>query len=118
EVLVSMIDPAQLLAAKILASAVTGFIQLAVWIATGLLAGRTVSAMVARGEASASDPGIGIMTLTSGEILAFIVFFVVGFAQYGVLYAAAASLINRTEDVGSVSGPLAIPVVVAIVLAP
>jgi ABC-2 type transport system permease protein len=116
ELLVAMIDPVQLLAAKILASAATGFIQLALWIATGIVGGRAVTQMFARGDV-AGEAGFGMLTISSGEILAFIVFFVVGFAQYGVLYAGAASLINRTEDVGSVSGPLAIPVVAAIVLA-
>ncbi len=116
ELLVAMIDPAQLLAAKILASAATGFIQLALWIATGIVGGRAVTQMFVRGDVPA-DSGFGMLAISSTEILTFIVFFVVGFAQYGVLYAAAASLINRTEDVGSVSGPLAIPVVAAIVLA-
>jgi ABC-type Na+ efflux pump permease subunit len=116
ELLVAMIDPTQLLAAKILASAATGFIQLALWIATGIVGGRAVTHMFVRGDV-AGESGFGMLTISSGEILAFIVFFIVGFAQYGVLYAGAASLINRTEDVGSVSGPLAIPVVAAIVLA-
>ncbi len=34
-----------------------------------------------------------------------------------MLYAAAASLINRTEDLGSVAGPLVVPVVLGIILA-
>jgi ABC-2 type transport system permease protein len=60
---------------------------------------------------------LGAFDVSSGEIVAFLAFFVVGFAQYGVLYAAAASLINRTEDLGSVAGPLVVPVVLGIILA-
>ena len=118
ELLVATIDPARLLAAKVLAAAATGFIQLGVWIVMGLVAGRAVITMFARDEASAtSAPVIGTLDVSSVEIVAFLAFFAVGFAQYGVLYAAAASLINRTEDLGSVAGPLVIPVVAAIVIA-
>ncbi len=45
ELLVSTLDPAQLLAAKILAAAATGFIQLAVWVAAGAVSGRIAAAM-------------------------------------------------------------------------
>ncbi len=123
ELLVATLDPARLLAAKILASAATGFIQLGVWIGVGMLAGRAVTRMFAHdagaGAASASGSAavFGSLSVSSGEILAFLAFFAVGFAQYGVLYAAAASLINRTEDLGTVAGPLVIPVVAGIILA-
>ncbi|HTD33192.1 MAG TPA: ABC transporter permease [Candidatus Elarobacter sp.] len=124
ELLVATLDPARLLAAKILASAATGFIQLGVWIGVGMLAGRAVTRMFAHeaasGAASASGSSaamFGSLSVSAGEILAFLAFFAVGFAQYGVLYAAAASLINRTEDLGTVAGPLVIPVVAGIILA-
>ncbi|HEY0613550.1 MAG TPA: ABC transporter permease [Candidatus Elarobacter sp.] len=121
ELLVATLDPARLLAAKILAAAATGFIQLGVWIAAGVLAGRAIGGALARpdaiGPASGGVAGFGSLTLAPGELLAFLAFFAVGFAQYGVLYAAAASLINRTEDLGSVAGPLVVPVVVGIILA-
>ncbi len=118
ELLVATVDPARLLAAKILAAAATGFIQLGIWVAAGMLSGRAVTTLFARGdEASASAPLFGSLSVSSVEILAFLAFFAVGFAQYGVLYAAAASLINRTEDLGSVAGPLVVPVVLGIILA-
>ena len=118
ELLVSAVDPAQLLAAKLLAAAGTGFAQLAVWVATGIVAGRAAAALFATGDAAAAEaPLFGTLEVSSLEILAFIAFFVVGFAQYGVVYAAAASLINRTEDLGTVAGPLVVPVVLGVILA-
>jgi ABC-2 type transport system permease protein len=121
ELLVATLDPAKLLTAKILAAAATGFIQLGVWVVAGMVTGRAVTGMFAHGDAvaaaSSSASAFGSLTISSGEILAFLAFFAVGFAQYGVLYAAAASLINRTEDLGSVAGPLVVPVVVGIILA-
>ena len=113
ELLVATLDPARLLAAKILAAAATGFIQLGVWIVVGIVGRPRAHHALAHGDAAASSstPMLGSLTVSSGEILAFLAFFIVGFAQYGVLYAAAASLINRTEDLGSVAGPLVVPVV-------
>jgi ABC-2 type transport system permease protein len=121
ELLVATLDPSRLLAAKILASAATGFIQLGVWIVVGIFAGSAVTTMFAQhasaGQHGSSTAAFGALSVAPGEILAFLAFFAVGFAQYGVLYAAAASLINRTEDLGSVAGPLVVPVVAGIVLA-
>lgn len=114
EVLVSAVSASQLLAAKILAVTATGFVQLGVWIAIGFYAGSTLTAGVTQGDAGASA---GPLAISTGEILLFIAFFLVGFAQFGVLYAAAGSLISRTEDIGSVAGPLVLPVVIAFVLA-
>jgi ABC-2 type transport system permease protein len=123
ELLVATVDPSLLLAGKILASAATGFIQLAVWIGVGILSGSAVTTMFASGAGTAGAHGasalaaFGPLAVPPGEILGFIAFFLVGFVQYSVLYAAAASLINRTEDLGSVAMPLVFPVVIGFVLA-
>jgi ABC-2 type transport system permease protein len=114
EVLVAAVDPTQLLAAKILAVTATGFLQLGVWIATGFLAGSAFTAAFTAGDVGASA---GPLAVSAAEILLFVAFFLVGFAQYSVLYAAAASLISRTEDIGSLAGPLVLPVAAAIVVA-
>jgi ABC-2 type transport system permease protein len=117
ELLVSTLDPSRLLAAKIIAAVGTGLIQLAVWVVTGMLAGREMTTIFASSESPSAAPVFGTFDVSAGEIVALTAFFVVGFAQYGVMYAAAASLINRTEDLGSVTGPLVIPVVLGIILA-
>jgi ABC-2 type transport system permease protein len=117
ELLVATIDPTRLLAAKVLASAATGVIQLGVWIAVGGAAGGAIVGMFGDSANSRIPIDVGPIALPPGEILALIAFFLVGFLQYAVLYAAAASLINRTEDLGSVAGPLVIPVVIGFVLA-
>ncbi|GAC1404302.1 MAG: ABC transporter permease [Candidatus Velthaea sp.] len=119
ELLVATTSPAELLAGKILAAGVAGLIQLAVWIGAGSLAGqRLASSMSDRGGETAADGfGFGVLDVSSGVILAFVLFFIIGFMQYATLYAAAASLINRTEDLGSVAAPLVIPVVGGFLLA-
>ncbi len=116
ELLVATIDPSRLLAGKVLASTATGFIQLAIWIAAGAFTGQAVTGLFAD-TTSTSAAVIGPVALPPGEVLALLAFFLVGFVQYAVLYAAAASLINRTEDLGSVAGPVVLPVVLGFVFA-
>jgi len=117
ELLVATIDPTRLLTAKVLASAATGVIQLAIWIAVGGAAGGALVGVFGESPSSSVPLDLGPIALPVGEIFALIAFFLVGFVQYAVLYAAAASLINRTEDLGAVAGPLVVPVVLGFLLA-
>lgn len=117
ELLVSTLDPSWLLTAKIGAAVATGLIQLAVWIATGMVAGRELTTVFSQGDAPGAAQMVGSFSVSPGAIVACVAFFVVGFAQYGVMYAAGASLINRTEDLGSISGPLVLPVIAGIIIA-
>jgi len=62
---------------------------------------------------------IGVLlggSLTLGLIAAFVALFVLGFLQLSLLFAGMGSLINRTEDLGSISAPLIIPVVAALLV--
>jgi ABC-2 type transport system permease protein len=117
ELLVATIDPSRLLAAKVLAAAVCGAIQLAVWVAVGGSAGGAMIGLFAENASSHAPLDVGPVSLPAGEVVLLLAFFLVGFFQYAVLYAAAASLITRTEDLGSLAGPLVIPVVFGFVVA-
>ncbi|HEY4440422.1 MAG TPA: ABC transporter permease [Candidatus Elarobacter sp.] len=117
ELLVASIDTAQLLLAKVLAATASGFIQLALWIGTAALAARAVGDFFNdNAPAASASAGVGL-GVTPTEVLWFVLFFVLGFIQYAVLFAAAGSLVNRSEDTSSISGPLYIPIVGAIVIA-
>ena len=117
ELLVATIDPAQLLTAKVLASGVTGLIQLLVWVLFGALSSQIVIALAPHVEAIAHNSAASAISISPAEIAAFFAFFVIGYAQYSVLYAAAASLITRTEDLGAVAGPVLIPVLTGFIVA-
>lgn len=122
EVLVATVDPARLLAAKVLAAAATGFIQIAVWLGAALLSGRSAASFfggdeTANAATSSAAPSFSAVTISAPEVLWFIAFFIVGFAQCATLFAAVGSLVTRSEDVGSLSGPLYIPIVLAFVVA-
>jgi len=122
ELLVATTSPAQLLAGKIVAAGATGMIQILVWVAVGLAtaAGLVSSVGGPSGGLHASSRtlgGLGSIDLPTSLLVAFVVFFVLGFLQYATLYAAVASLISRTEDIGSVAGPLVLPVLAGFLLA-
>jgi ABC-2 type transport system permease protein len=117
ELLVATVEPAQLLTAKVLASGAGGLFQLLVWVLVGAVSSRTVVALLPHVQALAHPGTVNAISIPPSEIVAFFAFFLVGFAQYSVLYAAAASLINRTEDLGAVAGPVLIPVLAGFLVA-
>jgi ABC-2 type transport system permease protein len=117
EILIATIDPAQLLYGKTFAAAVIAIVQLGLWIATAVallpgalsqLSGATPAKGAGGGAAFSIDPGL---------FVAFFAFFVLGYLQYAAIYAAAASLISRTEELGSVTTPVILPVVGAFFVA-
>ncbi len=117
ELLVASVDPATLLAGKILAGTAIAVVQMLIWIAAGVLTGGSPgTSQTADANAMFSLSQI-FDVLTPLVIVAFLAFFVLGMLQLCTIFAALASLINRTEDLGSITGPLTIPVVGALFIA-
>jgi ABC-2 type transport system permease protein len=121
EMLVAAINPSSLLVGKILASTALAFIQLAVWIAVGVylnVPGGSDAAVVQSSHAASSfDLTAMLSVITPSLIVLFFVLFVIGLLQLTMMFAGVASMINRTEDIGSLTGPLIIPVVIALIAA-
>jgi ABC-2 type transport system permease protein len=98
----------QLLSGKVLGVGAVALTQYAAI----LLAG--AAAVLAQGELARmvlgeSSNGVGLPAgLTIGMLLLLGVFGVLGFLLYGVLYAAAGSLVSRQEDVQAAVMPLAL----------
>ena len=121
ELLVATVDPSALLAGKILAGAALALVQMIVWIGVGVIAGgQGTSEAVAAG--SAGNPQIFSLAglfdiITPSVVIAFFAFFILGYLQVTTLMASLASLVNRTEDLGAISGPLVIPIVGALIIA-
>lgn len=118
ELLIATIAPEDLLLGKTLAAAALGLVQIGVWTLSAFAAiPYATSSLVAGLAGSAFHPALRTVPLASvlppGEIAAFAGFFIVGFLQYATIYAAAASLVSRTEDLGIVTTPVIMPVVIA-----
>ena len=104
EVLLSRVQPTELLAGKILGIGLVGLAQLAVVMAAGLVA------------LSLSDNALAPKTTSS--TLGWIVFwFILGYGFYAVLYATAGSLVSRQEETQSLQLPMTGLLFVAYILA-
>ncbi len=116
ELLVATVDPVALLAGKILASAALALIQLVIWIVIGTFFAGSGASSSGVGVASASALFTGNI-ITPGTVVIFFGLFLLALLQLSTIFAGMASMINRTEDLGSLSGPLVIPVIFALLAA-
>lgn len=99
ELLLSTMKPWQLLAGKILGLGVLGLVQIVLIAVVG------VTGTLALGVVSVPGPLITTVLLVIG-------WFLVGYAFYASVFAAAASLVSRQEDLGSVLTPTTLLLVV------
>ncbi len=108
EVILNAATPFQLLTGKVLGVGAVALTQYAAILATG------VAALLAQGSVASvvlGEAGTDVTLpagLTIGMLLLLGVFGVLGFLLYGVLYAAAGSLVSRQEDVQAAVMPLAL----------
>ncbi|HKU68599.1 MAG TPA: ABC transporter permease [Candidatus Baltobacteraceae bacterium] len=116
ELLVASVNPRALLAGKIGSSATLAIAQMIVWVAMAYALGSQAGPAAPSGEA-ADTGAFSLSGVSPADIAGFVLFFLIGFLQTATLFAAVGSLINRTEDLGSVSGPIFLPVVAAFVIA-
>ena len=104
EVLLSRLRPTELLAGKVAGIGLVGLAQLVMVLTAALVA------------LSFSDDEV--FPATTPGTLGWIVFwFVLGYAFYSVLYAAAGSLVSRQEESQSLSAPMTVLLLVAYFLA-
>ncbi|KJF21230.1 ABC transporter permease [Rhodococcus sp. AD45-ID] len=98
ELLLSTLRPLQLLWGKVLGIGAVGLLQLAAYAIAGVGTGLATGLLTVTGTA------IGVLIGTIG-------WFILGFAFFAVLYAAAGSMVSRQEDVNATAAPLVILIV-------
>jgi ABC-2 type transport system permease protein len=117
EVILGAATPFELLGGKVIgvgALAITQYVIVFIPAAAALLLQDQIAALVLGGTAGA----IGLPSGLSIPILvAFGVFFVLGFALYAALYAGAAALVSRTEDINQIVAPMTIVATVGYLVA-
>ena len=99
EILMSTIPVRALLAGKVLGNSVLAFAQIAI-----------IAALAAIGLGVTGQAAL--LGLLGPSILWFVVFFALGFVLLAALFAAAASLVSRQEDVASVTTPVTMLVMI------
>lgn len=103
EILLATIPARALLAGKVIGNSLLAFAQIA------LTAVLVIGASAALGNTVLLD-GLGV------PVLWFVVFFTVAFVMIAALYAAAASLVSRAEDLGSATSPIMMLVMIPYIL--
>jgi ABC-2 type transport system permease protein len=106
ELMLNAATTGELLGGKVLGVGAAGLTQYVAIVmpAVGVLVLQTPLAQLLLGDGGAPEgPLVG---LTGGILLAFGVFFLLGFALSALLYAAAGSLVSRQEDVQQVALPM------------
>ena len=108
EVLLSSVTAKQLLAGKIIGVGAVGLTQALIWLAIagafsvpGLLASRSMLSNV---------------HIPMAGIVAFAVFFILGYFLYSTMYAALGAMVNSDQEAQQVQWPAMLPIVFAIVL--
>ncbi|MEJ2884898.1 ABC transporter permease [Actinomycetospora aeridis] len=103
EIVLSSVRPWQLLLGKVLGIGAVGLLQLVILGGAGL---------AVAGAAGVLTAGAGVIT----TLVSVLVWYLLGFALYATIFAAAGSLVSRQEDTQSVLSPVTITVLLGFVV--
>jgi ABC-2 type transport system permease protein len=108
EVLLSSVTSKELLAGKIIGVGAVGLTQTVIWLLValafsvpGLMASRSILSNV---------------QIPMSGIIAFAVFFILGYFLYATMYAALGSMVNSDQEAQQVQWPAMLPIIFSIVL--
>lgn len=104
EVLLSAVEPRQLVAGKVLGIGAVGLLQAIVVAITAVVASRVVGSDIVSG-------------VNPAQMVAAVGWFVLGFAFYGWAYAAAGSLVSRQSEAQAAGFPISIPLLASYIAA-
>jgi ABC-2 type transport system permease protein len=104
ELLLATMKPWQLLAGKILGLGILGLVQIVLLAVVGTVGALAFDVVDVPGQ-------------VIGTVVSVVLWFVIGYALYASIFAVAASLVSRQEDLGSVLTPTTILLVVGFVIA-
>jgi ABC-2 type transport system permease protein len=104
EVMITKIKPVYMLFAKVLSNLAAGLIQVSIFFLAGYLA--YLIGWINTDQFSIAGFSFDLSQIDFPLILIFMFFFACGYLVYALCYAALGSVISRTEDLGSVMGPV------------
>jgi len=112
ELLISAASARQLVVGKVLGIGAAGATQYAVIIACALLALVVEERLSVALFGPSGSVAPSLVALSPALLLAFAGFYVLGFALYALIYAAAGSLVSRPEDLQIIALPLSLIAIV------
>lgn len=111
EIIVSSTSPGYLLSGKILGVVCAGLIQYIVWIVAFLVINRINPGIDQSGAGIIQVPHFSIQIL-----IYFVLFFLAGFFQFSIVFAAIGSMVSSSDEANQLSFPLIMMAVVPILL--
>ncbi|GAA4346898.1 ABC transporter permease [Angustibacter luteus] len=104
ELLLATVRPWQLMLGKVAGIGAAGLVQMVLVVGAGIGAGLATGALTMPSSVAV------------GTAVWAVVWFVVGFVMYALLFAAAGALVSRQEDVGGVTAPILMLIIVPYVI--
>ena len=108
EVLLSALTPRQLLAGKILGVGAVGLTQIVIWVTFAILF--SVPGLLA------SRSFLGEVHIPVEGMIAFAIFFLLGYLLYSSMYAAIGAMVNTDHEAQQMQWPAMVPLVLGVVL--
>jgi len=108
EVLLSSVTAKELLAGKILGVGAVGLTQILVWVIFALVF--STPGLIA------AKSFLGEVHISTGAMIAFAVFFLLGYLLYSAMYAAIGAMVNTDQEAQQMQWPAMLPLVLGIVL--
>ncbi|MEZ4671654.1 MAG: ABC transporter permease [Anaerolineae bacterium] len=113
EILVSSIRPTSLLAGKILALGLLGLIQVVVWLGAMFLLAR-----IAAGDALASLSFLVNLSISPGQLVLFLLYFVLGYLSFAAAFGAVGAISNSMQEGPQLSAIFTLPAIAPYMLIP
>ena len=108
ELLISAASPRQLVTGKVVGIGLAGLIQYVAVLVPALIALLLEERVAALVLGSSAGIGASLSALTPSLLIAYGLFWILGFTLYALLYAAAGSLVSRAEDLQVLALPLSL----------
>jgi ABC-2 type transport system permease protein len=108
EVLLSSVTAKELLAGKILGVGAVGLTQILIWV--------TFAVLFSVPGPLAAKSFLGEVHIPMGGMVAFAIFFLLGYLLYSSMYAAIGSMVNTEQEAQQMQWPAMIPIILAVFL--
>ncbi len=112
ESVISSVKPFHLMAGKIFGVGAVGLTQFLIW--TLALAAISLYGVQVVGMMAPAAKGVNLPTVPVGVLVAFVLYFLLGYFLYATLYAAVGAMVNSDQEAQQLQWPIVILIVIPI----
>jgi ABC-2 type transport system permease protein len=113
ELMIATVKPRALMAGKILGVGIAGLMQISVWLTVAALTLEYRDQLL--GLFGASGAGSALPSLSFGDVVVALLFFIAGYFFYASMYAAVGAMVSSEQDTQQVQLPIMLLLIVGIV---